>query len=194
MHLFEEQRFHAKLRAGDHAAFDLLFERHAPQVLGFLRNLTGSRAEAEDLTQDVFLAAYSAHASFEGRAKPVSWLLGIAVRRWRDCGRRGRLLMSSLDENSAKSSLSRQPAPDTQVIEAVTLSAALLVLTPPNRAALLLVASSGFTYREAAEILGEPVGTVKWRVSESSRKMREILMQKGEEQNETRSATSGASQ
>ncbi len=181
MHLLEEQRFRAKLKAGDHAAFDLLFERHAPQVLGFLQNLTGSQAEAEDLAQDVFLAAYSAHASFQGRAKPVSWLLGIAVRRWRDCGRRGRLSVSSLGEIVSEHSVSRQSALDTRVIEAVTLSSALLTLTPPNRAALLLVASSGFTYREAGEILGEPVGTIKWRVSESSRKMREILTQ-GEEE------------
>lgn len=188
MHLLEEQRFRARLTAGDHDAFDLLFERHAPQVLGFLRNLTGSRAEAEDLTQDVFLAAYSAHASFEGHAKPVSWLLGIAVRRWCDCGRRGRLLMSSLDETVNEHASSRQSALDTQVIEAVTLSSALLTLTPPNRAALLLVASSGFTCREAAEILGEPVGTIKWRVFESSRKMRGVLTQGEEEQNETQSA------
>ena len=86
MLIFEEQRFRARLKAGDHAAFDALFERHAAQVLGFLLPLTGSRAEAEDLVQDVFLAAYRAHASFQGRAKPISWLLGIAIRRWRDGG------------------------------------------------------------------------------------------------------------
>ena len=187
MLIFEEQRFRARLKAGDHAAFDALFERHAAQMLGFLLPLTGSRAEAEDLVQEVFLAAYRAHASFQGRAKPISWLLGIAVRRWRDCGRRGRLEILALDDNNAagehERNFPRQTAVDTQVLDAMTLSQALSALTPPFRAALLLVASQGFTYREAADILEEPVGTVKWRVSEASRRMRALLTA-GEEESD----------
>lgn len=179
MRFLGAQRFQAKLRAGDRAAFDALFERHAPQVLGFLLPLTGSRAEAEDLVQDVFLAAYRAHASFQGRAKPISWLLGIAVRRWRDCGRRGRLEVLALDDDRGAGELARgsprQAAPDARVLDALALTEALSRLAPPARAALLLVASQGFTYREAADILGEPVGTVKWRVSEASRRMRQLL-------------------
>ena len=171
MLIFEERRFRAKIQAGDHAAFDTLFERHAPQVLGFLLNLTGNRAEAEDLVQDVFLAAYRSHATFGGRVKPVSWLLGIAVRRWRDGGRRGRLEVLALDDDRAaddcERGFPRRVPLDTQVLDAVALSEALSALAPPFREALLLVASQGFTYRAAADILGEPVGTVKWRVSGS---------------------------
>ncbi len=192
MLIFQEQRFRAKIEAGDHAAFDTLFERHAPQVLGFLINLTGSRAEAEDLVQDVFLAAYRAHASFQGRVKPVSWLLGIAVRRWRDCGRRGRLEVIALDAQTQDGEVERgfpvQTALDDQVLDALTLSQALSRLAPPFREALLLVASQGFTYREAADILGEPVGTVKWRVSEASRRMRGLLKEGEDERNELQSA------
>ncbi len=192
MLIFEERRFRAKIQAGDHAAFDALFERHAPQVLGFLLPLTGSRAEAEDLVQDVFLAAYGAHATFGGRSKPVSWLLGIAVRRWRDGGRRGRLDVLALDDSAAagecERGFPRKAALDDQVLDAVTLSQALLALTPPFREALLLVASQGFTYREAADILGEPVGTVKWRVSEASRRMRALLTAGEEEKDELQPA------
>lgn len=192
MLFFEERRFRGKIQAGDHAAFDALFERHAAQVLGFLLPLTGSRAEAEDLVQDVFLAAYRAHATFVGRSKPVSWLLGIAVRRWRDGGRRGRLEVLALDEDAAASACERgfprQVALDTQVLDALTLSQALSALAPPFREALLLVASQGFTYREAADILGEPVGTVKWRVSEASRRMRRLLTVGEEEKDELQPA------
>ena len=187
MLIFEEQRFRAKLQNGDHAAFDALFKRHAPQVLGFLLNLTGSRSEAEDLVQDVFLASYQSRASFQGRSKPISWLLGIAVRRWRDCGRRSRLDILALDDHAAFGECERgfpaQAALDHQVLDAMALSQALSELTLPFREALLLVASHGFTYQEAANILEEPVGTVKWRVSEASRKMREILTAGEEEIN-----------
>lgn len=191
MLIFEERRFRAKIQAGDHAAFDTLFERHAAQVLGFLLPLTGSRAEAEDLVQDVFLAAYHSHATFGGRSKPVSWLLGIAVRRWRDGGRRGRLDILALDDSAAgecERGFPRKAALDDQVLAAVTLSQALSALTPPFREALLLVASQGFTYREAADILGEPVGTVKWRVSEASRRMRALLTAGEEEKDELQPA------
>ncbi|MDQ2800619.1 MAG: RNA polymerase sigma factor [Armatimonadota bacterium] len=188
MLIFQEQRFRAKIQAGDHTAFDALFERHAPQVLGFLMNLTGSRAEAEDLVQDVFLAAYHAHASFQGCVKPVSWLLGIAVRRWRDCGRRGRLEVIALDDQAEGGKFECgflvQVALDDQVLDALTLSQALSRLAPAFREALLLVASQGFTYREAADILEEPVGTVKWRVSEASRRMRALLNEGEEETSE----------
>jgi len=191
MLIFEEQRFRARLKAGDHAAFDALFERHAAQVLGFLLPLTGSRAEAEDLVQDVFLAAYRAHASFQGRAKPISWLLGIAIRRWRDGGRRGRLETLALDDEGAadecERGFPRQAALDTQVLDASALSQALSALPTPFRAALLLVASQGFTYREAADILGEPAGTVKWRVSEAARQMRALLTAGEEDLNELQS-------
>lgn len=187
MYIFQEQRFRAKIQAGDHTAFDALFERNGPQVLGFLLSLTGSRAEAEDLVQEVFLAAYHAHASFKGRVKPVSWLLGIAVRRWRDCGRRGRLEIVALNDYSAGSEFERgfpqQASPERQALNTLTLSQALSHLALPYREALLLVASQGFTYREVAEILGEPVGTVKWRVSEASRKMRALLKEGEEEEN-----------
>ena len=192
MLIFEEQRFRARLKAGDHAAFDALFERHAAQMLGFLLPLTGSRAEAEDLVQEVFLAAYRAHASFQGRAKPVRWLLGIAVRRWRDCGRRGRLDVLALDDERTAGEYARsrpqRTTLDTQMLNALALSQALSSLAPPFRAALLLVASQGFTYREATEILEEPVGTVKWRVSEASRKMRVLLTAGEEETDELRPA------
>lgn len=192
MLFFEERRFRAKIQAGDHATFDALFERHAAQVLGFLLPLTGSRAEAEDLVQDVFLAAYHSHATFGGRVKPVSWLLGIAVRRWRDDGRRGRLDILALDDDQTagecEGGFPRQAALADQILDAVTLSQALSTLATPFREALLLVASQGFTYREAAGILGEPVGTVKWRVSEASRRMRGLLTAGEEEKDELQPA------
>jgi DNA-directed RNA polymerase specialized sigma24 family protein len=62
-----------------------------------------------------------------------------------------------------------------QTVETVVLDQALQMLDEPFREALLLVHSQGLTYREAAELRGEPVGTVKWRVSEAARRLRQIL-------------------
>ena len=72
----------------DKAAFDKLYAEYAPRVQSYLRLMTGNRAEAEDLMQETFLAAYHCRHTYKGDAQPLAWLLGIARRRWRD-GTRG---------------------------------------------------------------------------------------------------------
>ena len=161
-----------RIRAGDAQGFRLLYDRHADRVLGFALRLTGGRAEAEDLVQEVFAAAYTGRAAFQGRSQPLTWLLGIAARRWRDCGRRAALVTTLLDDDVG---VPPRTSLEEDVVNSLTLSEALAQLSPPFREALLLVASQGLTYKEAAEALGEPVGTVKWRVFEATRKMQTLL-------------------
>jgi len=168
----------ARIREGDGIEFRRLYDTYGSRVLGFALRLTGSRPEAEDLVQEVFAAAYASRASFQGRSKPLTWLLGIATRRWRDCGRRATLPVSPLDEDIGTGCVATL---EDTVIGTVTLSQALAKLDPAMRAALLLVASQGLTYKEAAEALGEPVGTVKWRVFEATRKMQKLLQAVEEE-------------
>lgn len=164
------------------AAFDL----HAPRVLGFALRLTGSRTEAEDLVQETFLAAFTGRDSLRARSKYLPWLLGITARRWRDRCRKITPVIVPLVEDEDQDADGREHAsapgsPEEQVVAAMTLEGALSRLSPTLRESLLLVASQGFSYKEAAQLLGEPVGTVKWRVSEASRRMRKMLSQIEEE-------------
>lgn len=161
-----------RIRAGDVQGFHLLYERHADRVLGFALRLTGSRADAEDIVQEVFAAAYDGRATFGGRSRPLAWLLGIAARRWRDRRRHKAPDTAPLTDGAE---LLQPGSLEAGVINALTLSQALERLAPPLREALLLVASQGLTYKEAAEVLDTPVGTVKWRVFEAMRKMRGLL-------------------
>lgn len=168
------------LRSGDPRAFDRLYGELGPCVLGYLLRLTGgSRAEAEDLVQETFLAAYAGRANFHGRSQPLAWLLGIAHRRWRD-GRRGKPPPVSLPDAFDTAAPGVMLA--ERVADAATLERALLALSDAERAALLLVVVQGLTYREAAEVTGEPIGTVKWRVHEATRTLRRLLSDAYEEQ------------
>lgn len=162
----------ADLRAGDHAAFDRLYARYASRVTGYLLRLTGSRATAEDLTQETFLASYNGRALYQGRGKPLSWLIGIASRRGRDWLRRPAPTTTDLHEDIPAFTSS----PEEKAVARVALEGALERLDPLFREALLLVASQGLTYQEAAEVMGEPVGTVKWRVHRATRRMRQLLV------------------
>ena len=175
----EERQLADGIRMGNPESFRLLYDRHSPQILGYLCRLTNSRVEAEDLVQDVFLAAYIGRTTFRGQTRPISWLLGIATRRWRDRMRRRAPTATPLElvAEIAEGELAGLPQTGLEgdVINAITLARALAKLEPPLREALLLVRSQGLTYAEAAAILDQPVGTVKWRVSEATGRMQQLL-------------------
>ena len=194
-----ERNLIAGLRRGDTDALRSVYALYSPRVYGFALRLTGSRMDAEDLTQEVFIAAHAGRAGFTGRSRLLTWLLGIAVRRWRDINRRGAVesvpLLEEREFELARcggGERDRTGQPRTmegQAIQAVLLERALAELGDQERAALLLVASQQLTYKEAAELLGEPVGTVKWRVATASRRMQTILTgydNEGENENETK--------
>ncbi len=185
--IVDEANLIAKIRAGDQGAFRLLYEGYADRVTGFVLRLTGSRTDTEDIVQEVFIAAYAGRASFRGDSKLLSWLLGIAVRRWRDRSRKQSLPTTPFTADGDMDAQATQVAGgsllETEVVNSLTLARALEQLEPSFRAALLLVASQGLTYREAAEIMAEPVGTIKWRVFEATREMARLLQAIEEEYN-----------
>jgi RNA polymerase sigma-70 factor, ECF subfamily len=163
------------IRLGDPSAFTALYTRYAPRVLGYLLRLGVARSDAEDLTQETFLAALRGSASFGSRSRPLAWLLGIAVRRWRDGNRRG----------PAPKHFSTERSPDTaaDALRKITLEQALFRLEEPLREALLLVVVQGLSYAEAAIVLEIPLGTLKWRIHEATRRMRGYLTEENEKRN-----------
>src|SRR3569833_1487777 len=67
-----------RFRSGAPGGFDDLYDRWGPRVYRFCRRLTPTVADAEDLTQEVFLAAYVGRDRFEGRSSIMTWILRIA--------------------------------------------------------------------------------------------------------------------
>lgn len=167
----DEKGLQRRVREGDSQGFFCLYERHGRDVLGILLRLTrGDRAEAEDLTQETFLAAFQGRKAFSGRVPLRAWLVGIAVRRWRDGQRRPRPKTVAIEQDPASTAQL-----ENQVAARALLGAALGRLPDDQQSAVLLVLAQGLTYREAAEALGVPEGTIKWRVSEASKRLRATL-------------------
>jgi RNA polymerase sigma-70 factor (ECF subfamily) len=174
----QEAELGRRIAQGDAEALDLAYREFGPRVLGFALRLCGNRSEAEDITQEVFLAVYSRSAIFQRKGRLLTWLLGIALRRWRDrCRYTARRPAIALNEEALAcfGNGSTTQSLELHTVETIVLDQALQMLDEPFREALLLVHSQGLTYREVAELRGEPVGTVKWRVSEGSRRLRQIL-------------------
>ena len=78
----DERELMRRFGAGERDGFDAVYDQYAHRVLGFAMRLTGNRSDAEDLVQETFVSAFKGCSTFQGRASILTWLLGIAVRRW----------------------------------------------------------------------------------------------------------------
>jgi RNA polymerase sigma-70 factor (ECF subfamily) len=127
-------------------------------------------ADAEDLTQEVFLAAYSGRERFAGRSSITTWLLRIAVFRWRAGLRRRRVdTVPLVDGDGASTDLGNGQ------IARIVLAHALEQLPVDQREAFVLVRVEGLTCREAADVLGIPEGTLKFRVQRAAARLQSVL-------------------
>jgi RNA polymerase sigma factor (sigma-70 family) len=174
----------ARARQGDTAAFGELVERHRAAVYRAAQAAVGSASEAEDVAQETFLAAYRKMATYRGEASFKTWLLTIAWRR--ALARRRRLaslwrrFVSGDPPEPASPEHSRTP--ERVLIEAErTRHVMRLVRALPARLRdpLLLCAAGDQTYHEIAIVLGVPEGTLKWRVSEARRRLKQRLLALG---------------
>jgi len=174
----------ARARQGDTAAFGELVERHRSAVYRAAQAALGSDSEAEDVAQEAFLAAYRRMATYRGDASFKTWLLAIAWRR--ALGRRRRLASLWRRFVSADppepASMDGRPTPEHVLIESEkTRHVMRLVRALPARLRdpLLLCASGDQTYHEIAVLLGIPEGTLKWRVAEARRRLKQRLVALG---------------
>ena len=74
----DDQSLIAAVAEGDTDAFQTLYQRHRDRILNFLIGIVGNRAQAEEVMNEVFLAAWRSAGRFEGRSKPLTWLMSIA--------------------------------------------------------------------------------------------------------------------
>lgn len=180
-----------RAQAGDSDAFGELVERNRRAVFRAALAALGSAAEADDVAQDAFVLAYRKLSSFRGEAAFRTWLLAIAWRKALD--RRKSLsrwlrVTSAPPDNDADAPNWIEHMPADQRTQEEDLAAAqlqekvkLLIRTLPRklRDALLLAGSGEYTYEQISHILGVPVGTVKWRVSEARRVLKQKLVAVG---------------
>jgi RNA polymerase sigma-70 factor (ECF subfamily) len=162
------------LQAGDPNAFGELVHRYQSPVRAFLRKLTrGDAALADDLAQETFLRAWRKLETFRAEGRFSTWLFGIAVNEFRARLRRDRRhLWEDLDGQTAETEPATGPSLHGLRLD---LDEALLRLTLPERAAILLCCQQGLTHEEAAQTLRAPLGTVKTNILRGKEKLRRWL-------------------
>ncbi len=190
-----ERTLIARGQEGDRAAFNALVEKYQSAAYALALRMLGDPDTAADVTQEAFFSAYRALATFHGSSFRA-WLLRIVSNGCYDVFRaRGRQPVTSLEalleHDDTSSSDSRLPttmvdpswSPEETALRGETIStieAALLVLPPEQRLAVVLCDIQGMAYEEVARIMETPLGTVKSRIARARAQLRTLLTRGGE--------------
>ena len=188
-----EEKLIERLRARDERAFNELVKAYERRVFGLVFRMLGTRAESEDLTQEVFVQVFKAIGTFRGESKLSTWIYRIAVNlcknrakylRVRHTGEQDELedvaervpLSQARNANVAQVERPDEAMAGRQVEEIVRQ--AISEVDDNFRECLILCDVEELSYEEIDEITGLPVGTVKSRIFRGRAQLRELVEKK----------------
>jgi len=157
--------------AGDHAALEEIYGRCSARVYGLMVRMVGHQ-DADDLTQQVFLTIFRKLGQFSGHSKLDTWVYRIAVNEALQFLRR--------EQRRRVFTLEFEPqASGTNSVEMSErldrLRTAIGQLDPELRAVITMKEDAGLSYREIAEAVGIPAGTVGSRLNRARAELRKLL-------------------
>lgn len=160
---------------GDDAAFSALFSRYARRIYGYFAHRSGSRAHAEDMTQQTWLQVHRARASYRGDGRFAPWLFTIAANTFRTTLRGGAAIGGR--ERLTSDGATPEPlwAEPGLTEDQRAVRQALAALPDAYREVILLHRWEGLGFAEIAAILGQNESAVKVRAHRGYLKLREIL-------------------
>jgi RNA polymerase sigma-70 factor (ECF subfamily) len=172
-----------RAREGDQEAFADLVARYRSRVFNLARALTANDADADDLAQDVFVRVFKGLGGFRGDSAFRTWLYRVALNVIRSHLRRPSLFAvlrrpDAVDETRPVDPLDEVADPEdveTRVVQRDAIDRALGRLVPNLRVAVTLRDIEGLDYREIADVLGVPIGTVMSRIARGREKLRPWL-------------------
>ncbi|MCP3817183.1 sigma-70 family RNA polymerase sigma factor [Streptomyces sp. A3M-1-3] len=164
---------------GDQDAFARVYDAVCGPVLGLVRAVLRDPAQSEEVTQEVLIEVWRSAARFQpARGSAMTWVLTLAHRRAVD---RVRSAQASTDREHRAALLAQTPAFDqvTEQVEArlerEQVRRCLRTLTELQRQSVTLAYYRGLAYREVAELLSVPLGTVKTRLRDGLIRLRDCL-------------------
>lgn len=181
----DESELIARCRAGDPAAFEPLVERYRSRVWRLAYQILSDREEAWDVAQEAFVRAYQSLRDFRGHAAFYTWLFRIVVNlatdRLRQRAARARALGGEPvpQEEWARTAADPGARPDLEASrgeERERIARALDSLPPHHRTIIILSDIEGLPYREIAQVLGCPIGTVMSRLHNARKRLRALLV------------------
>ena len=177
----DESQLVRRSQQGELDAFNQLVERYQGQVYNLALRMLGDQALAADAAQETFISAYRGIKGYRG-GNLRSWFLRIAANSSKDMLRSARarpaVSLDTLDLAPSATPRSHEESPENSALRQELgreIGQGLNTLPHDQRLALVLVDIQGFSYEEAAQTMGKPVGTVRSRLSRARQHMREYL-------------------
>lgn len=171
-----EKEIIKRCQNGDRAAFDALIRNFYPYVTKYLLKLTHDENLTEDLTQDVFLKIIRSIEEYktDGKASFATYIITVAKNTFIDYTRRNKAVLSELSEAETKSG----EDVESKVLTVLEYGEAVKYIDslPPNQAMVIrLKYIDEYTLKEIESITGVPSKTVKSRIHEGTKKLRNLL-------------------
>ncbi|CAN5250704.1 sigma-70 family RNA polymerase sigma factor [soil metagenome] len=174
-----EEELLADVAHGDRDAFAALYDRLGASVYGLVRRVVRDPAQSEEVTQEVLLEVWRTAPRFDvSRGSAVTWIMTMAHRRAVDRVRSEQATRDRNDRAGAREGAGAHDVVAEEVevrLEHEHVRRALAALTDLQREAVELAYYGGRTYREVAELLGAPLGTVKTRMRDGLIRLRDAL-------------------
>jgi RNA polymerase sigma-70 factor, ECF subfamily len=169
-----------RMASGDRQACAGLVRRHHAEVYGMLVRLCRDAHRAEDLTQETFAACWTSIAAFRGESSLATWLRRIAYHKFVDWRRQRKdALAAAVDIGAVPEPLSRacdDPVARLLADESLRqLHDAMGQVPAGSQEVLVLHYQEAMSFQEMSYLLDQPVGTVKWRVSQAIAELRQRL-------------------
>ena len=173
-----------RCQAGDLTAFEPLVEKYRQRVWRLAHNVLRDREEAWDVAQEAFIRAYQALPSFRGQSAFYTWLfrivMNLAADRARQRAARGRAFGTERvpEEDWERVMTDQGLAPDSsaaQTEDRERIRQALDSLSEDHRTIIMLSDLEGLSYREIADVLDVPMGTVMSRLHNARKRLRDAL-------------------
>jgi RNA polymerase sigma-70 factor (ECF subfamily) len=178
----DKQTLHEMLSAaaaGDESAWRFIVDTYAPRVFGLIRAQCGSLDLAEEITQSTFCTIVAKIESYTELGKFEPWLFRIAMNRLRDEMRRRKRQARPVEEHAltglAGPDPSQSPSNRADAGEIQALRRAEAQLSDADRRIIHLRHFAGLSFKQIADVLGQPLGTVLARHHRALRKLRDLM-------------------
>jgi RNA polymerase sigma-70 factor (ECF subfamily) len=175
---FPDEALLALVARGEESALSTLYDRYASAMLGLAYRMGFSKEAQEDAVQEIFLRLWNKAASFDPKkATARSWILAVGHHYCVDKVRAEASRPKALEPQDPDEAfdIPGEGLSEENALNRIRLQRALRALQPDERAIVQALHYQGYTYPEAALLLGIPLGTLKAKLSKAMTKLREVL-------------------
>jgi RNA polymerase sigma-70 factor, ECF subfamily len=169
-----------RIAGGDMQAFEELYQRYQRRLYTLCLRMTNNAAEAEDLTQEIFIHIYRKAGSFRGESALMTWLHRLTVNKVLMHFRKSsvRREKTTADGETPEPDMEGKGAPSqTLTVDRLALDKAIAQLAPGYRAVFILHDVEGYEHTEIARARGIAIGTSKSQLHKARLRLRELMRQ-----------------